>query len=44
VKVSFTDFNLRDCLVIIKTDALFKHHAVTTNRNRAGKYARVPRC
>jgi len=44
VKVSFTDFNLRDCLVIITTDALFEHHAMTTQRNRAVKYARVPPC
>jgi hypothetical protein len=36
MKVSFTDFNLRDCLVIIKTDALCKHHAMTTQSNRAG--------
>jgi hypothetical protein len=43
VKVSFADFNLREDVVIIKTDALFKHHAMATHRNREGKSAGVLR-
>lgn len=42
--VSFTDFNLREGVVIIKTDAMFKHHAMTTYRNHTSKSAGVPRC
>lgn len=43
-EVSFTDFNLREGVVIIKTDAMFKHHAMTAHRSHTGKSAGEPRC
>jgi hypothetical protein len=43
-RFQFTDFNLREGIVTITTDALFKRHAMTVHKNRVSKSAGIPRC